>query len=161
MKKISPESLEKAQGVYDLLVRVLKKGDWKFEGNDEELYVMSAYVGEDYPISFFIRVDAHRECLIFATGDIAVFEEEKRAEGALAVCAANHGALFGHFDYDASKGTVRYLLTASFAGCSLQEKFIVDFLESGLVMCDRFNERFLALAQGDTCLKKFTESVLD
>ena len=161
MKKISSESLERAQRVYELMLRVLKKGDWKFESNDQELYVMSAYLGEDFPIRFFIRVDARRESLIFATGDIAVFDEDKRTEGALAVCAANHGALFGHFDYDFSKGTVRYLLTASFAGCDLQERFIVEFLESGLVMCDRYNDRFLALARGETDLKKFAENVLD
>lgn len=70
---------------------------------------------------FTLIVDAEREMirtLAFMPFD---FEEDKRVEGAIAVCVANYGMVDGCFGYDISDGTLFHRLSVSYADTEVSD----------------------------------------
>lgn len=149
---------EKAKKVYGTMVKALKAKDWKFEESEEKLAIISNYQGDDIPITFFIVIDAAREVIRFISSLPFKVGEDKRVDGALAVCIANDGLVNGSFDYDLNDGEIRFRLTTSYCGCEIGEEFFMDMMATALMTTDKYNDKFLMLSKGVMTLQQFIES---
>lgn len=147
----------RARKVYDTMVRALKAKEWKFDEHPEDLTITSGYSGEDIPIHFIVKLDAEREVLQFVSQLPFKMSEEKRVDGAIAVCVANYGMVNGSFDYDINDGEIRFRLTTSTCGCEIGEEFFMNMFAIALLTIDRYNDRFLMLDKGALTLQQFIE----
>ena len=155
------EMINKAHEVFAMLKAAMDHDDWKYEANDEECVLLSGCTGEDFPITFFFKVDPQRECLTFRSSPFAKFDDEHFMDGALATCVANHGLVFGHFDYDASDNSVRYTMANSIVGTEFEEAFFIDMLQTAVRTVDNYNDRFIMLSKGMIDIKQFLKMEAD
>ncbi len=151
--------MEKAMRVYTALTAELDSMGWNYEKIEDKLMVKSGVKGDDLPINFFMVVKPEQQVVQVISPLPTDIPEDKRVDGAIAVCVSNYGLIDGSFDYDITDGTIMYRLTASYRG---GVESIDGELFRYMIMCaagtvDRYNDRFFTLAKGITTLQQFIE----
>ncbi len=155
---MSEANMKQAKEVYETLVRMLDTRDWNYDRDDDRLLIQSSIKGDDLPVEFIIIVDAEREVVRYLSKLPFAIPEEKRIDGALAVCVANNGMVNGSFDYDIKTGEILFRLTTSFkSGSVLSEDLLEHIIMLSAVMVDNYNDKFLMLGKGVLSLQQFIE----
>jgi len=152
------QMLAKAKKVYKAMIAGLNKKEWNFDEDEEKLTIYSSCTGEDIPMKFIVRIDAEREVIKFLSPMPFSMAEDKRVDGAIAVCVANYGLVNGSFDYDVTDGSILFRLTTSYAACEIGEDFFMDMISTALWTADKYNDKFLMLSKGVITLQQFMES---
>ena len=152
-----PETLDlqKAKSVYYSLIDMLDTRNWKYERHDDDLVIRSGIKGEDLPIEFIVYVKPKNQVVQFISTLPFNIPEDKRVEGAIAVCVANYGLVDGSFDYDVNDGEIRYRLTSSY-----RDSYLGADLFEYMIMCaastvDNYNDRFFMLSKGMISIEDF------
>lgn len=155
---MADEQQIKAKKIYSTMVSALKKSDWHFAEDEDNLTIISSFSGEDIPIKYIIQVDAEREVVQFMSPMMFRMPEDKRVDGAIAVCVANYGMVNGSFDYNINDGEISFRLTTSYVGCEIGEEFFMHMMVVALSTTDRYNDKFLMLSKGVITVQQFVES---
>ena len=144
-----------AARVFNKIDAYLKSKDWKYDKDTDKLQFTYQVGGDDLPMRFTLFVDAQRElirALSFLPFD---FAEDKRIEGAVAVCVANYGMVNGCFGYDISKGTIYHKLAVSYTDIDVGNETFEYIMGLGMAMVDKYNDRFFALNKGYITIADF------
>ena len=149
--------MKKAVEVYGTLCSMLDNIDWKYEKIEEKLMIKSGVKGDDLPIDFLVVVKPNNEVVQFLSSMPFNMPEDKRVEGALAICAANYGMVNGSFDYDLSDGQIVFRLTSSYRESLLSEALFEYMVMVSASTIDKYNDRFFMLAMGMITLEQFIE----
>ncbi len=144
-----------AQMVYQMVCAALDARKWSYKKDDADRIVRFGVRGDDLPMELAIAVDAQRQLVRVMSPMPFEMAEEKRVEGAVAVCAATYGMVDGSFDYDVSKGVIAFRMTASYRESIIGEGMIHYLIDCTCAMMDRYNDRFLALNKGIMSLEDF------
>ena len=83
--------------------------------------------------------------------------EDKRVDGAIAVCAANYGLVDGSFDYDLRDGEIRFRLTSSYRESALSEDLFEYMIMVSAATVDQYNDKFFMIAKGIMTVQQFLE----
>ena len=86
-----------------------------------------------------------------------LISEEHRNDAAIAVAAANHGLIDGSFDLNLKNGEIRFRLTSCFIESVLSEPLFSYLMFVSAETVDRYNDRFMALNNGDMSLEEFLQ----
>lgn len=151
------EELRKAREVYESLVQMLVKRDWKFDRHDDKLLIKSGISGEDLPIQFIVRVIPENEVVQFLAPMPFNMPEDKRIDAAIAVAVANYGMINGSFDFDISDGEIRFRLTTSYVETELSDELLERMILVAASTSDKYNDRFFMLAKGMMTVEQFIE----
>ena len=149
--------MKKAVEVYDTLCSMLDNINWKYEKVEEKLMIKSGVKGEDLPIDFLVIVKPLNQVVQFLSSMPFNMPEDKRVEGALAICTANYGLVDGSFDYDLSDGQIVFRLTSSYRESLLSEALFEYMIMVSASTIDKYNDRFFMLAKGMITLEQFIE----
>ena len=144
-----------AARVFNKIDAYLKSKDWKYDKDVENFRFNYQVGGDDIPMSFILFIDAERELIRSLSFLPFDFAEDKRIEGAIAVCVANHGMVNGSFDYDISDGTVFHKLAVSYKNTEVTDETITYIMGLGMAMVDKYNDRFFALNKGYISIADF------
>lgn len=157
-------NMKNAKEVFDTLVKALNDLDWKFRKNEDDLVIISGAKGDDIPIEFIVKVNPKNEVVQFLSKLPFNMPEDKRVDGAIAVCAANWTILDGSFDYDIREGEIIFRMTSSYRGSIFSENviFITKDLFEYMIMVaastiDKYNDKFLMIAKGRMTVQQFIE----
>ena len=155
---MSEENMKWAKDVFSTLVKMLDAKDWKYSKDEENLVIKSGVKGDDLPIDFIVAVDAERELVRFMSKLPFNMPEEKRIDGAIAVCVANNGMVNGNFDYDINDGEIIFRLVSSFkSGSILSEELFNYMIMVSAFTVDRYNDKFFMIAKGALTIQQFIE----
>ena len=149
--------MKKAKEVFDTLTRMLDGIGWHYDKHEEKLLVKSGVRSEDFPIEFIVVVQPENEVVQFLSRLPFEMSEEKRIDGAIAVCVANNGLRDGSFDYDISDGTIIFRLTSSYRESTLGEKLFEYMIMLSSNIIDQYNDKFFMLSKGMMTLQQFME----
>lgn len=152
------QKLIRAKGVYDKLVKMLETRDWNFTKHEEDLVISSGIKTDDFPVEFVMVVNPNNEVVQFLSKLPFSIAEDKRMDGAIAVCVANYGLCDGSFDYNISNGDIVFRLTTSYAGDTLLSDDLFEYMimvAAGTV--DDYNDKFYLLSKGMISLQQFIE----
>ena len=149
--------MKKAVEVYDTLCSMLDNIGWKYDKVEEKLMIKSGVKGEDLPIDFLVIVKPRNQVVQFISSMPFNMPEDKRVEGALAICTANYGLVDGSFDYDLSDGQIVFRLTSSYRESLLSEALFEYMIMVSASTIDKYNDRFFMLAKGMITLEQFME----
>lgn len=149
--------MKKAKEVFGTLVHMLDTRDWKYEKHEEKLLIKSGIRGDDLPVEFIVIVNPKNEVVQFYSSLPFRMPEDKRVEGALAVCIANYGLVDGSFDYDISDGEIRYRLTSSYRQSQLGEDLFEYMIMVAAATVDKYNDQFFMLSKGMMTIEQFME----
>ena len=149
--------MKKAVEVYDTLCSMLDNIGWKYDKVEEKLMIKSGVKGEDLPIDFLVIVKPRNQVVQFISSMPFNMPEDKRVEGALAICTANYGLVDGSFDYDLSDGQIVFRLTSSYRESLLSEALFEYMIMVSASTIDKYNDRFFMLAKGMITLEQFIE----
>ena len=83
--------------------------------------------------------------------------EDKRQDGAIAVCAANYGLVDGSFDYDIGDGEIRFRLASSYRDSDLGPDLFEYMIMVAASMVDNYNDKLFMLAKGMMTVQQFIE----
>lgn len=147
---------EKAKKIYATLISMLDSKEWHYDRHDDDLVIKSGVVGDDLPIEFIVAVKEQSEVVQFLSKLPFHISEDKRIDGAIAVCVANNGLNDGSFDYDVTDGTIIFRLTTSYRGSdTINEDLFTYIIGISAGTVDKYNDRFLALSTGNMSLQDF------
>ena len=150
-------NMKKAKEVFDTLVSMLDSIGWHYEKHEQDLLIKSGVKGDDLPIEFIVVVKPKQEVVQFLSRLPFSFPEDKRVDGAIAVCVANYGLVDGSFDYDLTDGDVIFRLTSSYRESTLSQELFqyMIMVSSGTV--DNYNDKFFMIAKGMMSIQQFIE----
>jgi hypothetical protein len=151
------KNMKKAQEVYATIIRMLDTRDWKYSKHEEDLLIKSVLRGEDLPVEFILMVNPRNQVVQFISRLPFDIPEDKRVDGAIAVCTANYGLIDGSFDYDLRDGEIRYRLTCSYRDSQLSEDLFEYMIMVSASTVDIYNDRFFMLAKGMITVQQFLE----
>ena len=154
---MAEQDMRKAVEVYETLCSMLDNINWKYDKIEEKLMIKSGVKGEDLPIDFIVVVKPRNQVVQFISSMPFNMPEDKRVEGALAVCTANYGLVDGSFDYDLSDGQIVFRLTSSYRDSLLSEALFEYMVMVSASTIDKYNDRFFMLAKGMISLEQFIE----
>ena len=150
-------NMQKAKEVFDVLVRMLDTRDWKYEKHEEKLLIKSGIKGDDLPVEFIVVVKPRNEVVQFISMLPFNMPEDKRVDGAIAVCAANYGLVDGSFDYDLRDGEIIFRMTSSYRDSKLSEDLFEYMIMVAASTVDQYNDKFFMLAKGMMSIQQFLE----
>lgn len=137
-----------AEQAFSTLCAALNARNWNYQVEEDNLLVHFGVNGDDLPMKFIIFADVDRQMVRLLSPLSFKMSEDKRVEGAVAVCMASYGMADGSFDYDISDGSISFRMTESFRGCSLGEDVFQYLIACACAMVDKYNDKFLALSKG-------------
>ena len=150
-------NMKKAKEVFDVLVKMLDTRDWKYEKHEEKLLIKSGIKGDDLPVEFIVVVKPRNEVVQFISMLPFNMPEDKRVDGAIAVCAANYGLVDGSFDYDLRDGEIIFRMTSSYRDSHLSEDLFEYMIMVAASTLDQYNDKFFMLAKGMMSVQQFLE----
>ena len=154
---MAEQDMRKAVEVYETLCSMLDNINWKYDKIEEKLMIKSGVKGDDLPIDFLVIVKPRNQVVQFISSLPFNMPEDKRVEGALAICTANYGLVDGSFDYDLSDGQIVFRLTSSYRESLLSEALFEYMIMVSASTIDKYNDRFFMLAKGMITLEQFME----
>ena len=154
-------NMERAYQVYFKIVDHLNKINWKFDRHDNDLIITSGIKGDDVPISFLLIVKPKNEVIQFLSLLPFKAPEDKRIDFAIAVNVANYGLVDGSFDYDIGDGEIRYRLTCSYRGNTVEGDLIDYIIAVASATVDNYNDKFLMLSDGTIDIEQFIKKEED
>lgn len=149
------KKLKHAQNVYQTLCAMLDDKGVKYEKFEKDLVVAFALSGEDFPMQFVLNVDADRELIRLISPIPAIFEDEKRIEGAIATCQANYRLADGSFDYDYKEGKIFFRMTSSFVDSLISKDLFEYMVAVAGYTVDEYNDKFFMLSKGQLTIDEF------
>lgn len=150
--------LAMAKAEYQSVCQALDDRNWKYNKDDDKLLISFGVNGEDLPLDILIYVDVQRSLVRVLSKLPFKMNEDKRMEGAVAVCAANYGMVDGGFDYDLSDGSILYRVAACFNGSCISKNLYQYLISCACVTVDKYNDQFLALNKGMISLSDFIKN---
>lgn len=149
------KKLKKARMVFDTVCATLDAKEFKYDKDEDELAVTYMVGGDDIPMLMVIRIDAERELVRLLSPVPAVFEGDKKIEGAIATCQANYNLADGSFDYGYKEGKVLFRMTSSFCDSLISGELLEYMMGCAAFTVDAYNDKFLMLALGKLSLEEF------
>ena len=143
--------------VFNKIDKYLTAKNWKYDKDTNKLEFIYHVGGDDFPMRFILRVDAEREMIRSISFMPFDFSEDKRIEGAIAVCVANMGMLNGCFGYNITDGTVFHKVVVPYMDIEVSDDMIEYIMGLGMAMVDKYNDRFFALNKGFISIAEFIE----
>ncbi len=141
--------------VYNALCKMLDENEVNYEKHGDDLVVSFVMSGEDLPMQFIIKVDAERELIRMLSPIPVVFGEDKRVEGALAVCRVNYLLADGNFDYDYKSGKVNFRLTSSYTDSLISGELLGYMVAVTGYTVEKYNDKFFMLSRGQIPIEDF------
>ena len=145
----------RAKVVFDALIRALDAQEWKYEKDADKLRVKLGFNGDDFSISILVAVKPESQVVQVFSNLPFNMAEDKRVDGAIAVCVANYGLIDGSFDYDISDGQIMYRLTSSYRGSYLSEDLFEYMISCTIGTVERYNDKFFLISKGMLAIDEF------
>lgn len=153
--KMAEIDMARAYEVYYNIINHLDSINWTYDRHDDKLVVSTGSSSDDLPINFLIVVNAKNQVVQFLSQLPFTFPEDKRIDGALAVCHVNYKLIDGSFDYDVADGKLLYRVTCSYRGSNLCDDLFDYILYIGASTVDDYNDKFYLLSRGEIDLMEF------
>ena len=149
--------MKEAKKVFDSLVKMLDERDWNYEKHEDELLIRSGIKGEDLPIEFLMVIKPKNQLVQFLSKLPFSFPDDKRVDGAIAICVANYGLIDGSFDYDINDGEIIFRLNSSYRESVLGPDLFEYMIMVSASTIDNYNDKFFMLAKGMMTIQQFLE----
>ena len=147
---MSEVNMKQAKEVFATMVKMLDARDWHYSKDEENLVIHSGVKGDDLPVEFIVAVDAEREVVRFMSKLPFSMPEEKRVDGAIAVCIANNnGVVNGSFDYNIASGEIYFKMAAPFCGgVDLSQDVFHMLTFVGTSTVNAYNDKLFMISKG-------------
>ncbi len=149
--------MHKAKSVYRTLISALDRMDWNYEKFENDLVIKSGAQGDDLPINFIVTVKPERQVVQFLSKLSFDIPEDKRIDGAVAVCVANYRLCHGSFDYDVTDGNIIFRMTSSYRDSIIGDELFEYMILVSASTVDKYNDKFFMIAKGAMSLQQFIE----
>ena len=149
--------MQAAKRAYATVIAMMDSENLKYSRDDANLRIELGFNTDDLDIQMKFFVDTERDLVRILSFLPFKFPEDKRVEGAVATCVANHGMVNGSFDYDFSDGELLFKCVDSYRGGAFTQETAKYMMNVALGMVDKYNDRFFALAKGMMTLSDFVE----
>ena len=143
--------------VFNAVCRMLDSEDLKYTLDEDNLNVLLSARGDDLSINVLFRVDTERKVLSVHSLLDTVVPQDKMAEFAIAVNAANYPLVNGSFDLSITDGKITFRMAQPYFDDSVSDEIIKYIFYCLFSTVDEYNDRFLVLAKEMIDLKKFIE----
>lgn len=145
----------KAKQTYQTILKAFDGQNLKYTVDASALKVNISFTTNDFDVKLIFTVDAERDLVRVLSFLPVTFPEDKRVEGAVATCIANHDMVDGSFDYDFTDGDIAFKMANSYRNGSMTTDAVSYMLNVALGTVDRYNDRFYDLAKGRMTIGEF------
>lgn len=155
---LDPTRIENKEKNAKILLSMLENRKLKYvieEETDARTHIRIHFKGEDLPMTLHIILRTDKQIVSVLSAIPFRISEEYRQTAAVAVAAANHGLIDGSFDLNLTNGNIVFRLTSCFLGSVLSEQLFSYLMFVSAETIDRYNDRFLALNNGEITLDQF------
>ena len=149
------EAYNEDRNVFNTMTDMMDAKGWRYKKYEDDLSIMTQFSGDDFSMDLMVIVKPKQK--VVAVYSILPFEmpEDKRIDGALAVCAANYWMVDGGFDYDVRNGKIMFRLTSSYRNSILSEELFEYMIGVSCSTIDQYNDKFFMIAKGMMSVQDF------
>lgn len=147
--------MQTGKEVINIIADALEEKNMPCEKHEDMLIIRSWSLSKD-PIVFCMVIDEKRGNVTFFSKYKFNVPEEKRIEGAAAVCKICF-RVNGTFDYDLTDGSIQYRLTTWYKYAPLTVGHIKCTIDIGLATVILHEDKLYSFAKGQTLLKELLE----
>lgn len=156
---VTDKELASAKDVFERICNILDARNWHYVKDEKARAIRFVVTGEDLPMDIVAFVDAERQLVRILSPLDCSFPEDRRLDGAIAICRVNYVLRDGNFDYDYTNGTVMFKCTTSFLDSSISVDVLEYMVNLTTETVDWFNDRIVLLAKGKMTLDEFLKAV--
>ena len=154
---MSRTDLMEMQENYNAIIKGLNAMGWKYSVGEYMHTVSYTVTGNGLPMSFMMTVDGENRLISVMSKLPIKVESDKYSDIAMAVCYANYKMADGCFHFDREKGHIYFKMSASYLNSVVGNKLIEYLANVSASTVDRYDDKFLAIANGDLTIIKFME----
>ena len=144
-----------ALALYKTLCQTLDNMHWRYSKEEDKFVIRTSAIGKDLSMELFIKIDAERQVMYLKSPMPFVIPEQSRDMLAKAVVMANYTMLNGSFEYDLSDGYLAFKIVVPYMESIISEKVCHYMIMISCQMTDKFNDKFMALVDGNMTLDQF------
>lgn len=156
---MSYNKIEAAKKVYNKLCNYFDNKKMRYRKDDNKLLVHVSISGDDFPMDIAIVIDEERQLIRLYSPFPFKVPDDKRLDVAIASCASTYAITEGCFDYDISKGTITFRMTASFLESEIGENLFIFMVAYSGKVVDKYNDKLFALSKGLLSISDYLESI--
>ena len=150
-----------AKNVFEMAKGALDDNKWKYDHNDEKMWISCTANSDDLPIDIFVQVFPKNQLIVLTSRIPVKVPEEKMVDAALAVAMINSNIADGSFDLDIYKGVLEFRMTGCFLESLVSRGFFDYMMVYALKVVDEYNDKLFALVKGYMDINKFAEQFTD
>lgn len=147
--------MQTTKEIFNIIATALEEKNMPCEKYEDMRIIRSWSLSKD-PIIFCMMIDENRGNVTFFSKYKFNVPEEKRIEGAAAVCKICFRA-HGAFDYDLNDGSIQYRLTTEYKYLPLTIEHVKYMIDIGLAAVILHEDDLLSFAKGQKTLKELLE----
>lgn len=148
----------RAKSVYEDICSYFDSKSWKYKRHDDDLVLTYTVTGDDLDMDFIMVVYDNRELIKIVSRMPVAVPEDKRIEGATAVCAVNYGLSDGFFTFNLADGKIDFNLVLAYMGSELTNEAFEYLVAYSQFVVDEYNDKFFAFAKGYMGLEDFIKN---
>lgn len=145
----------KAKQMYARVVEAFGGKGWRYQEHEDDLRVDISFGTDDLPVEMRVRIYPKIEAICVTAPMSFKMPEDKRLDGAIAVCVANYGLICGGFDYDINDGEISIRLSLLYTDTDVSCEAITDMIGLTVSTSDNYNDKFFMLAKGMMTIEDF------
>ena len=153
------ELTQQSISAYKTLCDLLDEKGWKYDKDDENLFVFCTVTGEDLPMKIGVRFDTKREFVHLLSRLPVTIPEDKRIEANVIVSAINYVTVHGLFEYDVTKGEIDFRINTSFKDSLLSKDLFGYLIYVSCITIDKYNDQLLMYSTGKLSAEKIIENI--
>ncbi|MCH5160379.1 MAG: hypothetical protein J1F66_06035 [Clostridiales bacterium] len=144
-----------ALALYKTLCQTLDNMKWGYTKEEDNFVVRTSAIGKDLSMELYIKIDAERQVMYLKSPMPFIVPASERDKLAKAVIMANYSMLNGSFEYDLSDGYLAFKIVVPYMESLISEKVCHYMIMVSCQMTDKFNDKFMALVDGEMNLFDF------
>lgn len=141
--------------VYAALKAALDEIGWHYDSKDDIQLIISGFRGDDLPIDVKIGTIPEIDTLRYTSVLPFDVPENKQLELLVALNASNRVIKDGYFALNPENNVIVFYLTTCYMDSTVGKGLFIHYLKMLCSTVDHFNDKLLALAQGEIGLKEY------
>lgn len=148
--------MQTAKEIFDIIADAMKTRNIPFEKFEDSLAI-KGFANAEIPIVYYVLVREGDQVVTFLSTLPFKMPEERRKDGAVAVCKASYRLCDGSFDYNFDDGTIEFRASADYRNATITGEQMIHMINMALGAVQYYSGNLFLLAKNAITIEQFLE----
>lgn len=148
--------MQTGKEIFDIIVEAMKIRHMTFEKFENSL-IIRGIANAEIPIVYYILIREKDRVVTFLSTLPFKIPEERRRDGAIAVCKASYRLCDGSFDYNFDDGTIEFRAAVDYKYATITDEQIIHMIDMALGAVQYYSGNLFLFAKNAITIEQFLE----